>query len=161
MPIHSSQSLKLLEALFWAAWSSHSLELSIFFASELRAVVFSVQYRLAPEHDLRTIVNDCYEAVNWTMSPASCTTYRTDAARLGLWGCSAGAHLAATVALRDATEHNPARFCVMSLVVPAVCHPDALPSLLKQVLEKKKQTYPEEPFNFLGLLEKLYGECLH
>lgn len=94
--------------------------LARFFASDLRAVVFSVDYRLAPEFKLPTIHEDCYEALNWVIKRAR--FYRADASRVALWGCSAGGHLAATVAMRDAFEHTESRICWVSLVVPATCH---------------------------------------
>ncbi|KIW23823.1 uncharacterized protein PV07_11993 [Cladophialophora immunda] len=136
-------------------------DLSIFFASELRAVIFSVDYRLAPEHDLRTMHNDCYEALNWVTSPDISATYRVDLSRLGLWGCSAGAHLGATGLLRDAVERASSRLRQASLVVPAVCHPHAFSGLLGQTFEKKKQTYLKEtPSSFLGHIENLFGNVV-
>jgi len=102
--------------------------------------------------------DDCYEALNWAVSREIVTTYRIDPTRMGLWGCSAGAHLGATVLLWDAREHNPSRIRQASLVIPAVCHPDAFNGHLKEVFEKRKQTYLKEtPSAFFGHIENLFG----
>lgn len=89
-------------------------------------MVFSVDYRLAPEHDVRSIHNDCFQAVEWVIENAA--TYRIDTSKIALWGCSAGGHLAATVAMRDAQTHSPSRIKLVSLVVPVTCHPDVFMS---------------------------------
>lgn len=61
------------------------------------AVVVSVRYRLAPEHPDPTPVEDCYTGLAWVARHAS--DLRVDAARLNVAGVSAGAGLAAGVAL--------------------------------------------------------------
>lgn len=40
-------------------------DLSMLFASELRAVVFGVDYRLAPEHPFPAPLDDCSQALDW------------------------------------------------------------------------------------------------
>jgi acetyl esterase/lipase len=100
-----------------------------FFASELRAVIINVDYRLAPEHPFPAPLDDCYEAIQWTIDHAA--EYKIDKDRIGLWGCSAGGNLAAGVALRDAMEHQVSRICHANLVVPVTCHPDLYPEELK------------------------------
>ncbi|KIE00043.1 alpha/beta hydrolase domain-containing protein, partial [Metarhizium majus ARSEF 297] len=104
-------------------------DLAIFFASELRAIVINVDYRLAPEHKFPLPLNDCYQAVQWTLDHAQ--EYSIDTARIAIWGCSAGGNLAAAVALRDAEEHKEPRIRHVNLVVPATCHPQLYPMTLK------------------------------
>lgn len=104
-------------------------ETAEFFASELRAVVINVDYRLAPENKFPIPLNDCYQAVQWTIDNAA--TYNINPDRIGLWGCSAGGNLAAAVALRDAKEHNIPRIRHVNLIVPVTCHPDLYPEVLK------------------------------
>ena len=54
-----------------------------------------------------------------------------DTKRVGLWGCSAGGNLAASVALRDSAEHTSARIRHVDLVVPVTCHPSLYPDALE------------------------------
>ncbi|EST09183.1 Alpha/beta hydrolase fold-3 [Kalmanozyma brasiliensis GHG001] len=60
--------------------------------------IFSVEYRLAPEHTLDGLVNDCYDALEWLSSNA--TSLGVDNKRIGVFGESAGGGIAAGVALQ-------------------------------------------------------------
>jgi acetyl esterase len=95
--------------------------LSKYFASELRAVVIGVDYRLAPEYPFPAPLGDCYEALNWTIAHAA--EYNIDRERIGLWGASAGGNLGAALALRDSMEHSVSRLRHANLVVTVTCHP--------------------------------------
>ncbi|KAL2402451.1 hypothetical protein ABEF95_002504 [Exophiala dermatitidis] len=137
-------------------------ELSKFFASELRAVVFGVDYRLAPEHNILTIHEDAYQALEWVIKNAE--KYSIDSGRIALWGCSAGGHLAATVAMRDAKEHNPSRLSQVNLVVPALCHIDAYDEVLKAVVLAKLKVYvptqQDEAIQFLRYVFAVMAQAL-
>jgi acetyl esterase/lipase len=65
--------------------------------SKTSVPIFSVNYRLAPEHNGATLVEDCYAAVAWVHENAE--ALGIDASRIGLFGESAGGGLAAGVAL--------------------------------------------------------------
>jgi acetyl esterase/lipase len=99
----------------------------------LGAVVFGVDYRLAPEHNIITVHDDAYQAVNWVLINSD--TYSVDPSRVALWGCSAGGNIATGVAVRDAREHNPSRLVHVNLVVPALCHPDAFEGVIKEAVD--------------------------
>jgi acetyl esterase/lipase len=74
------------------------------FTRELGATVASVDYRLAPEHPYPAPLEDCYSALTWLAGlPA------VDPARVAIGGASAGAGLAAALALlaRDRGEVTP------------------------------------------------------
>jgi acetyl esterase/lipase len=63
-------------------------------AAKLGIVVASVDYRLAPEHPFPTPLHDCYEALTWLAGREG-----VDPDRLAIGGASAGAGLAAALAL--------------------------------------------------------------
>ncbi len=65
-------------------------------------VVFNINYRLAPKWKFPTQVDDCRAALKWVVREAD--THRIDAKRIGVYGYSAGAHLAALVACNPTAE---------------------------------------------------------
>lgn len=132
-----------------------TIELSKFFASELRAVVISVDYRLAPEFQFPYPLNDCYEAIQWTLDNA--LEYKIDRNRVGLWGCSAGGNLAAGIALQDAVEHNTPRLRHVNLVVPVTCHPNLYPKVL--TLPGSSINASWLPKHSLDALRVIWGKC--
>lgn len=67
-------------------------------ADELGVLVASVEYRLAPEHPYPAPLDDCHAGLHWLL--ASADELGIDTSRLGLGGGSAGAGLAAGLALR-------------------------------------------------------------
>jgi acetyl esterase len=69
------------------------------------AVVISVGYRQAPEHRFPAALDDAYAALAWTAEHAA--ELGTDPERIAVGGHSAGAGLAAAVALRARDEQGP------------------------------------------------------
>lgn len=69
------------------------------FAHEFDCTVFSVDYRLAPEHPFPAGPNDCYAALSWVMNDAS--ALGIDRTKVVLGGASAGGGMAAGVALMN------------------------------------------------------------
>ncbi|SDB95662.1 alpha/beta hydrolase [Paraburkholderia lycopersici] len=72
------------------------------FARDARCAVFSVNYRLAPEHRFPTAVHDAFDAYAWLHARAA--EYALDASRFAVGGDSAGGTLATVCAMlaRDA-----------------------------------------------------------
>ncbi|MBV8788210.1 MAG: alpha/beta hydrolase [Mycobacterium sp.] len=90
-----------------------------------RAIVVSVQYRLAPEHPFPAGVNDCWAALQWAAEHA--TELGGDPSRLAVAGDSAGGNLAAVTALLARDNGGPAlRFQL--LWYPTVTADLSLPS---------------------------------
>lgn len=69
------------------------------------ATVISVGYRRAPENRFPAAFDDCYAALVWTAGHAA--ELGIDPARIAVGGHSAGAGLAAAIALRARNEHGP------------------------------------------------------
>ena len=61
--------------------------------------IASISYRLTDVGQWPDQINDCYAAVRWVRKHAS--EYGLDGERIGCWGTSAGAHLAALVGTRS------------------------------------------------------------
>lgn len=64
-------------------------------------VVASINYRLAPEATFPAQIEDCKAAIRWLKENAA--EYQINPNRVGLWGCSAGGHLAALVGTTNGT----------------------------------------------------------
>jgi acetyl esterase len=79
------------------------------------ALVASVDYRMGPEHKFPAAVEDSFAALDWLQANAA--ALGADPGRLGVHGDSAGANLAAVVALMARDAGRP-RLRLQSLVYP-------------------------------------------
>ena len=79
------------------------------------AVVVSVDYRMGPEHRFPAAVEDSFATLEWVHANAA--SLGADPDRLGVHGDSAGANLAAVVALMARANGGP-RLRLQSLVYP-------------------------------------------
>jgi acetyl esterase/lipase len=73
---------------------------------ELGIMGVSVEYRLTPEHPYPAPLDDCDAALRWTADNAE--ELGVDLAKLGVFGISAGAGLAAGLAIRTRDTGGPA-----------------------------------------------------
>jgi acetyl esterase len=79
------------------------------------AIIVSVDYRMGPEHRFPAAVEDSFAALEWVHGNA--TALGADPDRLGVHGDSAGANLAAVVAIMARDEGRPT-LRLQSLVYP-------------------------------------------
>jgi acetyl esterase len=79
------------------------------------AVVVSVDYRMGPEHRFPAAVDDSFAALEWVHANAA--SIGADPGRLGVHGDSAGANLAAVVAIIARDKGGP-KLRLQSLVYP-------------------------------------------
>ena len=86
-------------------------------ADKLNVLVASVEYRLAPEYPFPAPIEDCYAGLKWFAEAAG--ELGIDAGRIAIGGGSAGAGLAAGLALvaRDRAEVD---VCFQFLVYPMI-----------------------------------------
>ncbi len=94
-------------------------------AKESGRVVFSVDYRLAPEYKFPVPVDDCFDALQWVSENAA--AYGGDPARLAVGGDSAGGNLAAVMA-QLARDNNGPAIEKQLLIYPAVDTSKTYPS---------------------------------
>jgi acetyl esterase len=87
-----------------SAENSHAHNVRI--VRELGVVVVSVEYRLAPEDPFPAAIEDCYTALLWLV--ANATELGVDRNRIALTGVSAGAGIAAGLALLARDRGGPA-----------------------------------------------------
>ena len=85
-------------------------------AADAGVAIFSVDYRLAPEHPWPAAVDDSYAALLWLYENAA--DLGLDGRRIAVGGASAGGNLAAVVALKARDENGPA-IAAQLLTVPA------------------------------------------
>ncbi|CAL1713863.1 unnamed protein product [Somion occarium] len=107
---------------------------------DLQIAVLNVEYRLAPEYPLATILNDSYAALKWAVENASLFSASLEKGFI-VGGISAGAHLATLVAhwARDDAFFEGRKLTGQVLQLPGVVHPDAFPEKYKPTLSSVEQ----------------------
>lgn len=104
-------------------------------------VVMVINYRLAPAHKYPAQLDDCFDAIRWLVNHAD--EYHVDGDRIGVWGYSAGGHLAALVATNPRSGVPRVKACVVG---GAPCDLRLVPaesSLLSGFLGGTRKEIPE------------------
>lgn len=73
--------------------------------NEVRCVVVSVDYRLAPEHPFPAAIEDCYAGLQWTFDHSE--ILQIDSSRIAIAGASAGGGLTAALSLMARDRGGP------------------------------------------------------
>ena len=94
-------------------------------ALETDCTVFSVDYRLAPEHAYPAALDDCFDCLLWLQKHAN--QLKIDPARIAIGGASAGAGLTAALALR-ARDDGTQQVLFQLLIYPMLDHRHRTPS---------------------------------
>jgi len=101
-------------------------------AKNFNAVVFAVDYRVAPEHKFPAGVNDSYNAFKWISENGQ--KFGGDTSRIALMGVSAGANLAAVVCQKAKLNGMANKIKLQILNCPVVdnpTHADIYPSIIQ------------------------------
>lgn len=108
----------------FASIASHD-RVSRLLANEARAIVVTVDYRLAPEHSYPAASDDGEDAYLWARANAA--SFGGDPARVGVGGDSAGGHVAINIAQRQIKAGKPIP-AAMLLFYPGAGLPQEDPS---------------------------------
>ena len=110
----------------WVVGSIETVDASCRSLTNLaNCITVSVDYRLAPEHKFPAAPDDCYTATTWTALNAA--SIHGDPKRIAIGGESAGANLAAAVALM-AQERGTPSIALQLLLYPVMDYACNTPS---------------------------------
>ena len=99
-------------------------------AQTFNAIVFAVDYRVAPENKFPAAINDCYNAFRWISENGE--KFGGDISRIAVMGVSAGATLAAAVCQKAKKDGIAKKIKLQILNSPSVdnpLHADLYPSM--------------------------------
>jgi acetyl esterase/lipase len=120
-PKDAGSALPVVVWMHPGGWVLGSIELEDIMAREVAknvgCAVVSVEYRLAPEHPYPAPLEDCYAVLKWVASDGK--KHGIDARRIAVGGSSAGANLAAGVALL-ARDRGEVSLSFQMLIYPAL-----------------------------------------
>lgn len=119
--------LLLIHGGAWHKGDKESMAKAGEWLAEKGYAAFAINYRLAPRFHYPAPVEDAQEALRWLAAHAS--TYKLDTDRAGVWGYSAGAHLAALLAVQPVMPDVPALRIVIIGSAPTDLRQSAQPSV--------------------------------
>ena len=102
-------------------------------ADQVKAIVISIDYRLAPEHPFPAGIDDCYSVLSYVA--ANARDIDIDARRVAVWGDSAGGNFSAALCLMARDRGGPA------IVAQALNYP----CLTDELVAPSYKTYATSP----------------
>jgi acetyl esterase len=90
-------------------------------ANTYNAVVFAVDYSVAPEHKFPAALNDCYDSFKWISEHG--IEFGGDTSRIAILGISAGANLVAAVCQKAKQEGMATKIKLQIMDCPVVDNP--------------------------------------
>jgi len=84
------------------------------FLAERGYITASIDYRLTDEAVHPAQIDDCRDAIRWLRAHSA--EYAIDPNRIGVWGSSAGGHLAALLGTSAASKPDGKEWCVQAVV---------------------------------------------
>ena len=117
-------------------------------AEQVGAVVFSVDYRLAPEHPFPAGPEDCYAALRHISENAS--KFDVDAERIAMWGDSAGGNLTVATCMLARDRGGP------KIAAQAVVYP----TLIDRPVSRSHREYADSPGLGADFMERAWNAYL-
>jgi len=151
----SSQALPLIVCIHGGGWGAGDKWMfPLYLLPRHGYAVASINYRLSTEAPFPAQIEDCRAAIYWLVKNAS--TYGLDEKRIGLWGSSAGGHLAALIGL----GYGERRSSDMRPKIKAVCDwcgPSNLVTICDQYQGKAANYRPRMKLSIRCLLRARAG----
>ena len=123
---------------------------------ELKCIIFSVDYRLAPEHPYPAALHDVYSVLCWIHENAE--TLNVDQARIGIKGESGGGGIAAAVALFVRDTPGP-KLTFQHLIYPMLDDRTVLRTDIHEHIGQVIWTNEHNRFGWQSLLGKEPGSA--
>jgi acetyl esterase/lipase len=120
-----------------------------------RSALLNKKPRLAPEHPFPTGVNDCWDALKWSLSNSS-TLHATPTRGLIVGGASAGGNIAAVLALLSRDENLQPPITGQYLCVPALLPSENVPERFASLYRSREDSVSDPVLGKLsssGLIE--------
>lgn len=124
---------------FWLGHSRLDADFCRVLARGAGCVVVAVDYRRPPEHPWPTPPDDCWRALIWMRDSAA--ELGIDPNQISVGGSSAGACLAAGVAIRARDEHIPIHRQILDVPVTDLCNVEPLVTTDGHVIDGGKRDY--------------------
>ena len=156
-PTKTTSALPVGMYIHSGGWYTGSIEKEDFLcrivAENSKIILYSAEYRLAPEHPYPAGFEDVCAAYEFMHETAS--NYGGDATKKFIMGGSAGGNLTAAVALKYATDSG-LKASGLCIFVPTICDPSVLPEEYRA--RYTPEMYTDAPMIGNELVQQARGE---